>query len=247
MTEDILPILLAPFIGSFLGVLVMRLPTGRPVLWARSACDSCEQPLTALDLVPLLSWLVLRGRCRHCGSPIDRLHPTVELVATAVAACAVLAGGPVWANCVLGWVLLVLGWIDARHMRLPDVLTLPLLVAGLAEVWLRAPDRLADHAFGAILGYFAFRTVAAVYRALRGREGLGAGDAKLLAAGGAWLGWDQLSSVVFIAALCGILWLLVKKGGGGGLSRNTKLAFGAFLSLAIWLIRLVDAGGMWVG
>jgi leader peptidase (prepilin peptidase)/N-methyltransferase len=113
-----LPIIVAPFIGSFLGVLIRRLPAGEPVAMARSACAACGRRLGARDLVPLVSFLLLRGRCRICGAPIGWFHPAIELAALGVALWAALtqdAPGLVWASCVLGWTLLALGWIDVEH------------------------------------------------------------------------------------------------------------------------------------
>ena len=232
------PVLAAPFAGSLLGVLVRRLPAGRPVLWDRSVCESCGRPLGPADLVPLASYLALHGRCRQCGARISPFHPVIELAALAVALSAVLFDaetGRIWAGCALGWTLLALAWIDAEHLSLPDVLTLPLVVAGLLATWLLDPAMLADHALGAAAGWLALWAVAAGYRRARGREGLGQGDAKLLAAGGAWLGWEALPWVVLLAALGGLAWALTRR---GHLSATTVLPFGPCLAAAIWLLWL---------
>ena len=162
-------------------------------------------------------------------------------MATAIAAWAALAAdGPqqALAASVLGWVLLALGWIDARHMRLPDVLTLPLIIAGLAATWLLEPWMLTLHAAGAVTGYLAFRLLAVAYGWWRKQAGLGGGDAKLLAAAGAWVGLDGLPMVVFIGAAAGIVWVLVGRMGDGLPDRRTIIPFGPFLALAIWLVRL---------
>jgi leader peptidase (prepilin peptidase)/N-methyltransferase len=164
----LLPAIVAPFVGSFLGVLIRRLPAGRPVGLARSACEACGHGLGPLEMVPIASFLVLRGRCRACGARIAPAHLGVEVAALAVAlaAGAVLAEpGPLWAGCVLGWTVLALAWIDMRHFLLPDVLTLPLVLAGLAATWALQPDALADHALAAALGYLALRGLGAAYRA----------------------------------------------------------------------------------
>ena len=235
------PLLAAPFVGSVLGVLVRRLPRGEPVGWARSRCEACGATLGARDLVPLLSYVLLRGRCRRCAAPISPMHPAIELAAVAVAASAALVApdpATLWADCALGWGLLALAWIDAEHLRLPDALTLPLLLLGLAATALLDPAALADHALAAALGYAAFRAVSLGYRRWRGREGLGAGDAKLLAAGGAWVGLEALSSVVLLGAvlgLCGAA-LLVRPGREGW--RTTRVPFGPSLALAIWAVQL---------
>jgi leader peptidase (prepilin peptidase) / N-methyltransferase len=238
---QLLPIIFAPFIGSFLGVVIRRLPAGQAVVLGRSACASCGSRLAARDLVPVVSFLLLGGRCRHCQAPIGGFHLAIELAAVAVASWAVLAQtepGWIWASCLLGWTLLTLGWIDVEHMVLPDVLTLPLLLAGLGVTLLLQPWSIADHALGAAVGYLAFHAIAVGYRAWRGRNGLGGGDAKLLAAGGAWLGWQALPWVVLEASLAGIAvaaiaWLL-----GRHVRRTTAVPFGPFIAISIWMVWL---------
>ncbi len=242
------PLLVAPFIGSFLGVLIRRLPAGQPVTLARSRCESCGRILGPAELVPVLSYAALRGRCRGCGAPVGRFHLAVELAAAGVAAVAIAAfpnaadAGWIWAACALGWGLLALAWIDWEWLRLPDALSLPLILLGLAATaWLDFPA-LADHAIGAAGGYSAFRAIALAYRALRGREGLGRGDASLLAAGGAWLGWQPLPLVVLGAALCGLAIALIRALRGETLARATAIPFGPPLALAIWALFLAGGG-----
>ena len=237
------PLLAAPFAGSFIGVVIRRLPEHRDVLIARSACESCGRALEPLDLVPLLSFLWLRGRCRYCRQPIARFHFAVEIAGVAVAALAAVADqsqGRLWADCGLGWTLLALAWIDARHMILPDVLTLPLLLAGLGVTLLLAPNSLVGNTLGAIAGYVGFRTIALLYYWLRGRHGLGEGDAKLLAAAGAWTGIAALPTIVLGAALTGIATTLLLALAG---RRNIagQMPFGPSLALAILLVRLFPA------
>lgn len=233
----------APFAGSFLGVIVKRLPAGRPIALSRSACAACGAKLRPGDLVPLLSFALSRGNCRHCGTPIPRFHPAIELAATLIALIAAwVMDTPegIAAACVLGWALLCAAWIDWEHFILPDVIVLPLLLAGLAVNWLRIDDLPADAALGAAVGYSAFAGLAWSYRRLRGHDGLGMGDAKLLAAGGAWLGWEALPAVVLIAAgiglaAAGIGWLA-----GRRVTRMTRLPFGPCLALAIWAVFLLQ-------
>ncbi|GAC1340655.1 MAG: A24 family peptidase [Acetobacteraceae bacterium] len=237
--EWVWPVLLAPFIGSFLGVLITRLPQGRPVVFGRSACDQCGTRLRARDLVPLLSLAVSGGRCRHCGGRIAALHWQVEAAAVVVAASAAFGGAEpplLWLECGFGWALLALSWIDWEHMILPDALTLPLIPAGLlATLWL-APELAADHAVAAALGYTLLRGLALVYRRLRGRDGLGEGDAKLLAALGAWVGIEGLPLVLLGGALAGLAAALLLRLGGREMTASTALPFGPFLSLAAWLV-----------
>ena len=227
------PILAAPFVGSFCGVLIVRLPAGRNVVWSRSVCDTCGHALAVPDLVPIASYAALRGRCRHCQAPIGRTHFWVELAAVAVAFCAAASGQTgalLWATCALGWALLTLAWIDAACLRLPDAITLPLLVAGMAEAWWLEPDSLSARAFGAAIGYTLLWALAWAYRRLRGREGLGMGDAKLLAAGGAWVGAALLPDVLLFAALAGLGWALRR----GRIDLGSRIPFGPFLALAIF-------------
>lgn len=252
MPSWLLTLLVAPVVGSFAGVLIRRLPEGRPVGMARSACEACGHVLTARELVPLLSFAAQHGRCRACGAAIGRFHLLVELAAVAVAASAVLAdvvagdaagGGALWATCGLGWALMTLAWIDARHFLLPDVLTLPLLLGGLAacaalEPSALEPGALQDRLLGAVAGYGGLRGVALLYRALRGREGIGAGDAKLLAACGAWLGWAALPGLLLGAALAGLLVAGAMRLRGVAVGRATAVPFGPMLAAACWVLRL---------
>ena len=193
-------------------------------------------------MLPLLSWAVNRGRCRHCGAGLGLFHPAVELAALATAAWAVsvLHGEAwiLWAGCLFGWTLLTLAVIDARHLLLPDVLTLPLIPAGLGVTYALAPASLADHVVGAAAGFLAFYAIGAIYRRLGGREGLGLGDAKLLAASGAWVSWAGLPSVVFIAGALALAGVLVSSLTGRAASWTDKTPFGAYLAAATWLIWL---------
>src|SRR5216683_2211775 len=137
-------LLVAPFVGSFLGVIVRRLPDGMPIAWTRSHCDWCGVPLRARDLVPILSWLAAKGRCRYCSHTLGWDYPGIELGAVAVALAAVLVDGGqgAWLDCLLGWWLITLGWIDIRRWLLPDALTLPLVIAGLAAAAAFDPEQL---------------------------------------------------------------------------------------------------------
>ena len=142
--EALLALLLAPLVGSFLGVVVERLPEGRPIALARSTCPACGAVLRARDLVPLVSWTWRRGWCRCGRFRLGAFYPGIELAALAVAASAahVLSGWLLWASLALGWTLLTLAAIDLRHYLLPDRLTLPLIPAGLATAYLIDPAKL---------------------------------------------------------------------------------------------------------
>jgi leader peptidase (prepilin peptidase) / N-methyltransferase len=238
-------VLISPVIGSFLGLVIQRLPEGAPIARGRSRCAACGATLRPRDLVPVLSWLVAGGRCRHCEQPLGWFYPGVELAAFGVAVAAVLTDGgqTTWLDCLLGWWLLTLGWTDLRSWLLPDVLTLPLIIAGLAVAAALDPDQLTERALGAALGYLSMAAVAALYRALRGREGLGGGDAKLLAASGAWLGAAALPQVILIAALTALAAAACLRLGGIRLGIHSALPFGPFLALATWVLWLLGLPG----
>jgi len=227
-----------PIIGSWIGVLVRRFPDMQSALWGRSACESCSAKLRVRDLVPLVSFVALRGRCRHCGAPIGWFHLAIEVAAFAVGAAALSADGNglrAWCDAALGWALLLAACVDLEYFVLPDWITLPLILAGLAVTWLLDPGSLYDHAAAAALGYLGFRLLNAAYRAWRGRDGLGQGDAKLLAAAGAWLGAAALPNEILAAGLLGLVGALFIR---RTLSADAKLPFGPALALACFGLRL---------
>src|SRR5258706_7556067 len=183
------------FIGSFLGTLVLRLPDGKPVVAGRSACPRCGHKLSPFEMFPLLSWSIQGGRCRECGGPISALYPAMEVGAALVPlwASMTMSGAALLFSSVLGWTLFSLAMMDLRVFRLSDALTIPLLVSGIVATAVTNWPHAFDRALGAILGFLSLDLLARAYRKFRGREGLGAGDAKLLGAGGAWVGWQGLA------------------------------------------------------
>jgi leader peptidase (prepilin peptidase)/N-methyltransferase len=225
-------------IGSFLGVLILRLPAGEPVVFSRSVCHHCATLLKPADLVPLISFAWNRGRCRHCRAPIGWFHPAIELAALGVALWVTLAGASGWIGCGLGWTLLTLAWIDWRDMLLPDMLTLPLLLAGLACSLFLEPDALLDHTLAAVLAFALLEGVALLYRRLRGIDGLGGGDAKLFAAAGAWCGLAALPAVLLGSALTGLALAAGLRLVGQRVTRETRIPFGPCIALAFWLVWL---------
>jgi leader peptidase (prepilin peptidase)/N-methyltransferase len=211
----------------------------------RSACPACKAPITALQNIPILSYLFLRGRCASCGVHISVRYPIVEALTGIL--CAAVAwklgfGWPAAAGLVLTWFLVALAFIDIDTQLLPDSLTLPLLWLGLllslfapAPGLAPIPVDMRSSIIGAIAGYLCLWTVYHLFRLLTAKEGMGYGDFKLLAALGAWLGWQMLLPVVLIAAAVGAvagIALLAAR----GQNRSTPIAFGPFLAAAGWLM-----------
>ncbi|MGB0747912.1 MAG: prepilin peptidase [Magnetospiraceae bacterium] len=230
--QDMILLVMAPFVGSFLGVLAYRLPLELSVVVGRSVCDGCQRVLRPLQLLPVFGYYVQKGRCETCETRIPALYPGLELAAFGMALWAVTVtdGAVTWISCALGWALLTLAAIDMRHFWLPDVLTLPLLLCGLATTYWLQPEALNAALLGAALGYAAFRLIGWGYALMRGQEGLGQGDAKLFAAAGAWLGWAALPAVLLWAALGGLAFMLAMQW-----DRGNALPFGPFLAMGIWI------------
>jgi len=266
-------------VGSFLNVVIYRLPLMLDREWRaqcaelaghdphastvaagprerfnlivpRSACPACKAPITALQNIPLLSWLLLRGRCARCGAPISVRYPLVELL-TGILSAWVAArfgfGFTALAALVLTWFLVALTFIDIDHQLLPDSLTLPLLWLGLTlSLWgpqgnAPLPVDVRSSLIGAVAGYLSLWSVYHLFRLVTGKEGMGYGDFKLLAALGAWLGWQMLLPVILIAsvfgAVVGIAMLAIRRR-----SRATPIAFGPFLAVAGWLMMMFGHG-----
>jgi leader peptidase (prepilin peptidase)/N-methyltransferase len=240
------PVLLAPFVGSFLGVLVLRHDRPASILTGRSECPRCGVRLSARDLVPLLSWAAMRGRCRHCGHRVGLFYPAIELAATGIALWAAFEaeGAALWISCGLGWALLALAATDLGYFLLPDFLTLPLAAAGLAVAWTMERDGFEAHLLGAIAGLSFIIALHYLYRTVRRREGIGLGDAKLFAAAGAWVGWIGLPSVMLLAALSGLIFAAAWALRGRRLSGTDRVPLGAFLCLGLWIVWLYGPLGI---
>ncbi len=245
-------------VGSFLNVVVHRLPRMMERDWRaqcaelrgetppeenppaynlavpRSACPECGHRIGALENIPILSWLALRGACRACRKPISIRYPLVEMLGGLLAAYAIWRFGLSWkgvAACVLLWTLIALTFIDFDTQLLPDSLTLPLVWAGLIANLFGLFVPLGDAVIGAVAGYLALWIVYWLFRLIRGKEGMGHGDFKLLAALGAWLGWPMLPLVVLLSSVVGAvigITLMVFK----GRDHNVPLAFGPYLAIA---------------
>lgn len=260
-------------VGSFLNVVVHRLPIMLERQWRRqcnelagasasattvpaevlepfnlmvprSACPSCKTPITALQNIPLLSWVLLRGRCARCGNPISVRYPLVELLTGLLTAVVAWRFGIGWSAVnaiVLTWFLVALTFIDIDQQLLPDSLTLPLLWIGLLlSLWgtatgLSVPVDTRSSVVGAIAGYVSLWSIYHLFRLATGKEGMGYGDFKLFAALGAWLGWKMLIPVILIASVVGAI-VGIALLSSRGQNRGTPIAFGPFLAAAGWLI-----------
>ncbi len=249
--------LLGLCLGSFLNVVVHRLPRmlerewaaqcaelrGEPIpgdgdafnlMWPRSRCPSCGHGITALENIPVLSYLFLRGKCSACGCRISARYPLVEFFTAAGSAAIALHFGIAWSTlgalCLL-WSLIALALIDFDTQLLPDSITLPLLWLGLVFNLFGVFTDLRSAVLGAMAGYLALWSVYWLFRFATGKEGMGFGDFKLLAALGAWLGWQLLPAVILLSSLVGALVgvaLIVFARHG----RHVPIPFGPYLAAA---------------
>lgn len=219
-------------IGSYLATLCLRWPNAEQATIGRSRCDHCDRFLQVRDLLPVISFIISRGRCRYCGGPIDPFHLEVELASAAIggAALALFPGLEGAALAIFGWLLLTPAILDARHLWLPDRLTLALSLGGIVIGWQLSAVPLQHRMIGGLAGFLSLWLVALAYRHWRGRDGLGAGDPKLLGAIGLWTGWAALPTILLMAAMAGLLVAIVRRTPLAG-----TLPFGAMLSAAAFL------------
>ncbi len=256
-------LVLGLIVGSFLNVLVWRLPKmlerewraqaheilGLPIvpvgptynlMRPNSCCPHCNQPIRPWENIPLLSYLMLRGRCAHCREPISPRYPFTELACALVSAAIAWHFGFGWqagAVMVLSWGLLAMSLIDVDHQLLPDVLVLPLLWLGLILNSATLLTTLPDALWGAIIGYMSLWTVFWLFKLITGKDGMGHGDFKLLALLGAWGGWQILPMTLLMASLLGVfaglILMRLRK------SRvSTPMPFGPCLAIAGWIALL---------
>ena len=247
-------------VGSFLNVVILRLPARMEYFWKRDAremlelasadeaappdivrqgshCPHCKHPLAAWDNIPLLSWLVLRGRCRYCKTAISMQYPLVELLCGITSVVVVWHFGATWqaaAALLFTWFLIAAGGIDFRTQLLPDALTLPLLWLGLLVSLVPVFVDTREAVIGAATGYVALWSVYWLFKLATGKEGMGFGDFKLFAAAGAWMGYAALLPVIIIAAVSGAVigTILLRT---RGQDRSVPFAFGPFLAIAMWI------------
>jgi leader peptidase (prepilin peptidase)/N-methyltransferase len=226
-------------VGSFLNVVIHRVPRRRSIVNPGSACPSCGVAIRWYDNIPIVSWLLLRARCRACGTPISIRYPLVEAGGALLAVLSVARYGvtvPAFEAVVFAWASLALGLIDLEHQILPDVITYPAIAFGLVCSAAGGLTPFADSVAGAVAGAALPIVVIMVYRLLRGAEGMGWGDVKYLAAIGAVVGLRDCLWVLMLAAVLGaaVGLALIVAGRGSG---KTALPFGSFLALAVivWL------------
>ncbi|MGB5472705.1 MAG: A24 family peptidase [Gammaproteobacteria bacterium] len=252
-------------VGSFLNVVIYRLPIMINRAWSRecselqgnpepdngsqpiynlvipaSSCPHCQRPIRAVENIPLLSYLLLRGRCAGCGTTIPRRYPSIELVTALLSAVVAMHygfGREALAALLFTWALIPLFMIDFDHQILPDSITLPLLWAGLLLSLFGVFVDSATSIIGAAAGYLSLWSIYHLFKLLTGKEGMGYGDFKLLGAIGAWVGWQQLPIVILfssvVGAAIGIGLILLK-----GRDHNQPMPFGPFLAAAGWLTLL---------
>ena len=250
-------------VGSFLNVVIYRLPLMMQREWRRdclefleqpeespgetlnllvprSRCGHCGHAITALENIPVISWLLLGGKCKACGTRISLQYPLVELF-TALASLAVAwrfgVSEQTLAALVLTWALIAMSGIDIAHKLLPDSLTLPMLWLGILLGLFHVFVDLESSVIGAMAGYLSLWSVYIVFKLITGKEGMGHGDFKLLAMLGAWMGWKMLFVIILtsslVGATVGITMILLKK-----TSRQTQIPFGPYLAAAGWLALL---------
>lgn len=220
--------------GSFIATVIVRWPQGRSIAQGRSHCDACDRVLRADELVPVASYLRARGRCRTCGARIAPVHLIVELagLAIGVAAGALAPGATGIAGAVFGWQLLALAGLDLTAFWLPNRLTAALAITGVTAVVAGAAVPPGDAVLGGLIGFGSLWAVAAGYRRVRGRVGLGGGDPKLFGAIGIWLGWRTLPGVLLAACLVGLGVVLILRLCGRRIAAADRLPLGTLLALA---------------
>jgi leader peptidase (prepilin peptidase) / N-methyltransferase len=244
MTQSIAGIALASIfgavIGSFLNVCIYRLPIGKSIVWPASACPSCGRELAWYENVPIISWLVLRGRCRTCRERISVRYPIIELLTAVMCATAFWYYGPTplfVSRFIFGCALIVLFAIDLEHQLLPNVITLPGIVVGFVFSLVTGPGYLSS-LIGILVGGGLLFLVAEAYYRVRHEEGLGMGDVKMLAMIGAFLGWPATLMTLMMGSVAGsvvgVALIALKRG-----DMKYALPFGTFLAMGAALAATV--------
>lgn len=225
--------LLGLAVGSFLNVCIYRLPLGKSLAYPPSACTRCGRPLRWFENVPVVAWIALGGRCRTCRAPISVVYPLVEAFTGALFVWAWWQYGPGWllfSHLLFACSLIVLFFIDIHHRILPNAITLPGIAVGFLLSFLNPPGWIAS-LMGIVLGGLIPYAIAEIYYRIRGDEGLGMGDVKMLAMIGAFLGWRLMLLTLVVASFLGSfvgLGLIVMRRG----DMKSSLPFGTFLTIA---------------
>ncbi|MTI63668.1 A24 family peptidase [Methylophaga sp.] len=252
-------LLLGLLVGSFLNVVIYRLPVMMQREWEnqcaelsnqpaspqtvfnlstpRSRCPHCQHAITAVENIPIISYLFLGGKCRGCGAAISARYPVVEAITGILSLLVAWHFGFSWAclgALLLTWSLIALTFIDLDHQLLPDKITLPLVWLGILFNLFGQFTDLTSSVIGAIAGYLVLWSIYHLFRLITGKEGMGYGDFKLLAALGAWMGWQSLPMIVLLSSLVGavvgISLVLIKNH-----QRDTPIPFGPYLAAAGWI------------
>lgn len=235
--------------GSFMGLVSLRLPKGEDMVVRRSHCATCYKDLKPWHLIPLVSYLISQGKCAQCRAPIPARYPLMELASAGIGLWAALHSPDLISalmTALLGWNLLLIAVVDGEHFWIPDILTAPLFVTGLiAAVVLwplgleqALPQALYSPLLGAAFGFGSLWLLALLYRRLRGREGLGGGDPIMFGAIGAWVGPMGLPTVLLYTSLSGLGIALLRLIRRQSVSATDALPFGVFLAIGAWLTYL---------
>jgi len=221
-------------IGSFLNVCIYRLPAGKSISWPPSHCPNCTHPIRISDNVPIISYVLLWGRCRHCRGRISVRYPLVELITGLAAAAVLLKFGPTFPAAVtFAFIaaLIVITFIDIDTQRIFDVITLPGILAGILSAALLPQLTIVDSLLGILAGGGSLYIVAWTYQVLKKREGMGGGDIKLLAMIGAFTGWRGVVLTIFVGSFTGTLVGVVQMILGRRLDGRLRIPFGPFLAI----------------
>jgi len=225
---------LGAIIGSFLNVCIVRLPKRESIIRPSSHCPHCNEPIRFYDNIPIISYILLAGKCRHCKNRISLRYPVVEGLTGLMAVALFMRYGPTVQFLLLllfSAALMIITFIDLDHQIIPDAVSIPGIPCGIAASLLIPTISWLDSLLGILVGGGLLLLVAVGYKWVTGREGMGGGDIKLLAMMGAWLGWKAIPFILLASSLIGLL-----IGGGSGLllkkGLRAKIPFGPFLAVA---------------
>ena len=232
---------LGAIIGSFIALMTLRLPRNLPVFMTRSRCDNCGRKLYPWELIPIFSFACLRGKCATCRAPIAPRHLVIELIAAGIGGWAAAIGGSHTESvgfAVFGFIGLAIAILDNETLEIPDSFTLALGITGLAWSFFQSISLGIAAIIGAAAGFSILGAIRWAYGHLRQREGLGAADPLLLAAIGAWVGWQALPIVLLIAAIAGLALVCARAIVSGAWRSEEPIPFGPCLILGGWIALL---------